>query len=474
MRSQRKTSVNLYEDEPVEELSWPPEFHFKAEKIDFKSGIVEPQELWSSDTYNRSRIDYYGGEVKKYYYWETDDEPGYVVNVNHVSTEDYHNVLTCQRWSMKSELHKPLPEPEEFEYTGEQELEGRWVQVWQHNVVYKEHFWKERTLYTYIDDGFHIPVQQVRKLFFTKKASLSTHVITNYYSYNSTVEEEDLDVKLIEDCDDASVILGDDFRTDVNHLHPSKDSDVDLAFHSYVKHHSKKYSSEHEHEMRKNIFQQNWEMVAHHNRQNLGYKLELNHFADLTEDELSSFTGLRRQGPAVGTHPFPHSDEEVAELADELPENYDMRVEGYISAIKNQAQCGSCWAFSSTAAVEGALARSNGGRILDLSEQALVDCAWGFGNRGCHGGDMQMAFMYLTKHGISLDEEYGPYLEQDGLCHMDNMTTVFSVRGYSVVTKRNPEALRVALYKYGPTAVSIHFSRKMAFYASGIFYDPIW
>ncbi|XP_073962965.1 cathepsin L-like proteinase [Choristoneura fumiferana] len=329
----------LMEDEPVEELSWPPEFHFKAEKIDFKSGIVEPQELWSSDTYNRSRIDYYGGEVKKYYYWETDDEPGYVVNVNHVSTEDYHNVLTCQRWYMKSELQKPLPEPEEFEYTGEQELEGRWVQVWQHNVVYKEHFWKERTLYTYIDDGFHIPVQQVRKLFFTKKASLSTHVITNYYSYNSTVEEEDLDVKIIVSTD--------------------------------------------------------------------------------------------------------------------------------------QAQCGSCWAFSSTAAVEGALARSNGGRILDLSEQALVDCAWGFGNRGCHGGDMQMAFMYLTKHGISLDEEYGPYLEQDGLCHMDNMTTVFSVRGYSVVTKRNPEALRVALYKYGPTAVSIHFSRKMAFYASGIFYDPI-
>lgn len=63
---------------------------------------------------------------------------------------------------------------------------------------------------------------------------------------------------------------------------------------------------------------------------------------------------------------------------------------------------------------------------------------------------------------------------QDGLCHMDNMTTVFAVRGFTIVTKYNPEALRVALFKHGPTAVSINFSKKMVFYASGIFYDPLW
>lgn len=84
----------------------------------------------------------------------------------------------------------------------------------------------------------------------------------------------------------------------------------------------------------------------------------------------------------------------------------DWTTSGKVSAVKNQGGCGSCWAFSANAAIESAYLFA--GQPLNLSEQQLVDCSWGYGNQGCSGGWMDSAFQYVIDHGL-VDSSVYPY-----------------------------------------------------------------
>uniref|UniRef100_A0A8C5RVY3 Peptidase C1A papain C-terminal domain-containing protein n=1 Tax=Laticauda laticaudata TaxID=8630 RepID=A0A8C5RVY3_LATLA len=124
------------------------------------------------------------------------------------------------------------------------------------------------------------------------------------------------------------------------------------------------------------------------------------------------------------------------------------------------AVCGSCWSFATTGALEGALFLKTG-VLTPLSQQILIDCSWGFGNRACDGGQEPQAFEWIMKHGgIATAEAYGPYMEA-------------SWEGYQSITSQNLTDLKAALYKHGPIAVNIDASHKsFAFYSNGIYYEP--
>lgn len=94
----------------------------------------------------------------------------------------------------------------------------------------------------------------------------------------------------------------------------------------------------------------------------------------------------------------------------------DWQAQGKVSVVKNQGQCGSCWAFSATGAIESGLLLA--GKNDLASEQQLVDCSRSYGNQGCSGGWMDSAFQYAIDHGITTQGLY-PYVARNQACAKD-------------------------------------------------------
>jgi cathepsin L len=98
-----------------------------------------------------------------------------------------------------------------------------------------------------------------------------------------------------------------------------------------------------------------------------------------------------------------------------IPSEIDWSAKGSVTPIKNQGQCGSCWAFSTTGSLEGAHFNAKG-QLKSFSEQQLVDCSKSYGNLGCSGGLMNSSFFYVIDHGITLESKYA-YKGVQGTCH---------------------------------------------------------
>jgi C1A family cysteine protease len=167
----------------------------------------------------------------------------------------------------------------------------------------------------------------------------------------------------------------------------------------------KSYSAEEE-AVRFENFRKNVLRVDEVNAQDLTYKLGLNEFTDMSNEEfVSQYMGFRMPkenfggAPKLGQHEWDGS---------ELPTSIDWVELGAVTAVKNQGQCGSCWSFSTTGALEGAYKISTGS-LVEISEQQFVDCNTGFlANNGCNGGSMDTAFGYAEGVDLCTEDSY-PY-----------------------------------------------------------------
>ena len=158
-----------------------------------------------------------------------------------------------------------------------------------------------------------------------------------------------------------------------------------------------KYESAFESAYREKIFLQNKAKVALHNADKFKtYELGINQFSALSQEEFQQqYLGLV----------VPENFVSLEESNDISVGDADWTTQGAVTPVKNQGQCGSCWAFSTTGSLEG-LSKIGYGTLESFSEQQLVDCSGSYGNQACNGGLMDNAFKYVKAVGIVHEDEY--------------------------------------------------------------------
>merc|ERR1711976_340277 len=191
------------------------------------------------------------------------------------------------------------------------------------------------------------------------------------------------------------------------------DNELDDLWQLYKANHNKQYDHGDE-KMRRFIWEGHLRYIRRHNLEaDLGmhrFRLGMNEHGDLTDEEYVQHL----KGLTMSNTTHTEGATFMAPTNLQLPEEVDWRKEGYVTAVKNQGACGSCWAFSSTGSLEGQYFKKTG-KLVSMSEQNLVDCSTKEGNRGCKGGNMDRAFLYVKHNGMMSEKSY-PYEHKDGPC----------------------------------------------------------
>ncbi|XP_074600552.1 cathepsin L [Brevipalpus obovatus] len=235
----------------------------------------------------------------------------------------------------------------------------------------------------------------------------------------------------------------------------------------------KRYANDTEEFFRKNIFLENKKKIARHNMRAANgfhsYHLGMNQFGDMLHHEFVRIMNgfkkeLRLASHNATTFMTPHHFTPPSEL--------DWRQHGYVTPVKNQGNCGSCWAFSTTGALEGQHFRKTG-KMVSLSEQNLVDCSKKFGNDGCEGGLMDNAFAYIRQnHGLDTEKSY-PYEGKDARCRFHRRDVGASDTGFVDIPAGDETKLAEALAANGPISVAIDASHEsFQFYHHGVYDEP--
>jgi len=222
-------------------------------------------------------------------------------------------------------------------------------------------------------------------------------------------------------------------------------------------------------------FADNEDLIEQTNAKGLTYKLGHNKFSHLSFEEFKVAVGLGLAKPE--TLEGPRNIHE-ANNATVLSDSVDWVSAGAVTGVKDQGQCGSCWSFSTTGALEGAY-KLKTNNLKSFSEQNLVDCdnfRHGGTDLGCNGGLMDSAFSWTKKNGGLCSEEDYPYVsgttKTSGTCTQGTSCTLdanVAPSSYTDVQKSSDAAMMAALNQQ-PVSIAIQADQSaFQLYKSGVF-----
>ncbi|XP_034478220.1 cathepsin L-like [Drosophila innubila] len=249
---------------------------------------------------------------------------------------------------------------------------------------------------------------------------------------------------------------------------------LESEWNTFKTEYGKIYENKDEEQLRRQIFIDNKEMIDKHNKLYIAgeetYEMGVNQFTDLLAKEFESLM--------LPSHNITESDsltdfiytqpEDVA-----IPSSIDWRSKGAVTGVKDQGQCGSCWAFAAVGTLESQHFIKNR-QLISLSEQNLLDCSSRapFSNHGCDGGSHARALQYIQINGGIDTEQSYPYRATQQSCRFDKRFIGATVRAIARVQVNSESSLAAAVAITGPLSASIHVSRNMQFYRGGVFNDP--
>jgi len=437
--------------------------------------ITEPFTAWADMENKVSRIDMYGGMTKVFARGDI-GQFGTTYKLVPMTNEVVVNEINCFQVDGSKDMailpQSMLPDISDFEMIGTEYKEGQECQKWRKvdqigKKVNKYTMWLKEA------GGVVVPIRYEMKGYNTLLGSHYDHYYLTYDKFSPEVP----DASVFSDFDPKSCHGWPGPGADhVYTMNPMKEfvddhsAHVDGTFDQFKNIHAKTYSHGDEEEDRKDVYRQNMRYIHSKNRQGLSFTLAVNHMADWTDSEMRTVRG-KIHDPNLkynGGRPFTYTRDEL----DQAPDSLDWRLYGAVTQVKDQASCGSCWSFGTVGSLEGTLYLHTG-QLVRLSQQALVDCSWGFGNNGCDGGEDFRVYQWMMKHGgIPTEDSYGPYLGQDSYCHLNQSTVGLKIKGWVNVTSGDLDALKVAVASRGPISVAIDAAHKsLSFYSNGVYYE---
>jgi len=240
----------------------------------------------------------------------------------------------------------------------------------------------------------------------------------------------------------------------------------DQAWEDYKLEYNKHYTAEEEPIRYANWQKEVAEVELHNAMNGEDFTQAVNEMSDLSEEE---YEQIYLQGLRVPEESS--ADSMWVPSNDPVPNEVDWRSQGMVTPVKNQGQCGSCYSFSATGALEGAVKKASG-NLLSLSEQEIVDCSGRYGNYGCRGGWYQSSWRYLRDAGGDESESGYPYTARQGRCNFNKGMVVATVKSYHDTQPGSEQALTQALAQVGPVSVAIDASAStFRRYRQGVHYS---
>ncbi|RVE43244.1 hypothetical protein evm_012124 [Chilo suppressalis] len=474
-------------------LKWSSSYSYEAILSVPDSDILEPYEVWFDGTTGNTRIDFYNGLDKMYrlrlFGTGQDEEQKFIYyKMYPESISATTNIQVCQRIQANQfRLYSPntyLPTTQNFSFQGIEQINGLESEKWQTSRVRLEDGVSVTFTYTIWVDYDKLNNTVPRR--YEYRVSAGKVLIDNfrhdYISY-SAIEPD----KIIFELPDVNVLPCSEIKLNNNYepydplleyIDPMyRHAKIKDDFERFKLNHNKTYLEQKENFVRLNNFRRNLRYINSQNRMHSSFTLAINHLADANDDEMAVYFGTKD-----------HFDEyeELNEDDDSIEEdqahvtgffkNFDWRDYGAVTSVKVQtAMCRSCYAFATAAAVESSKFIQNGfEQMLEVSEQAIIDCSWRVnreGNYGCSGGSIRASLEWIKNRGIPYRDDYGRYLALEGRCHAPNVTRHTHIRGYHKVIK-DERTIKRYLRKRGPLAIAIYSNPKsFMFYSSGVFND---